>query len=562
MSAWRRLLKATSVRLEPVRSPAAAVISILVEPGAVEPPDRDPGEDAHEDAPEFPASDGTGGPEGDPEPSEHLASGGSPAAGAPLSAEVGEADWAPAPIAGRYRIGEFVGESRLGRTYRATAGDDDQDVEVTFLDPEVAAGAEGAAERLEQLCNLRHLHVLPLLDWQLGSVPYLVYSAAPMRLQRLIAAGSALSPSQTMLIGLQAAETLHSLRQRGITHGAITPASCCVDARGRLRLAEMGVDFLRGPLQPSEATRYDAPERIEAADADGEPLDCGETAAAAADVFGLAVVLGESAAGHTVSPQEIGRLGRTLVPRGAGSGTVRNLARLAPLLVQASAPRPENRLEADELALALRATAEMFPPPSRLDEAFRRAEEFEVQQAAPEPEEVETTPRPARTRGRAVSWAAAAAIVVASVLLVILSAPDDDTPAHVMPSVVGMGWPEAADSLGEAGWEVRRLAVRVADAAAGEVVGQLPEAGGLLDEGQIVKVQVNLGAPLIVIPADVVGMTVEEARLRLSAIGLGVGRVQTRVDPSVPQGSVIAVAEALPELPRGSTVDLVVAVAG
>ncbi|MDE0667444.1 MAG: PASTA domain-containing protein, partial [bacterium] len=59
-----------------------------------------------------------------------------------------------------------------------------------------------------------------------------------------------------------------------------------------------------------------------------------------------------------------------------------------------------------------------------------------------------------------------------------------------------------------------------------------------------------------------VGMTVEEARLRLSAIGLGVGRVQTLVDPSVPQGSVVAVAESLPELPRGSTVELVVAVAG
>jgi len=59
-----------------------------------------------------------------------------------------------------------------------------------------------------------------------------------------------------------------------------------------------------------------------------------------------------------------------------------------------------------------------------------------------------------------------------------------------------------------------------------------------------------------------VGMTVEEARLRLSEIGLGVGRVQTLVDPTVAEGSVVAVAEALPELPRGSTVDLVVAVAG
>ena len=540
-------------------------------------------------------------------------------------------------MAGRYRIGDYLGESRLGRTYRARDADNDQDVEVTFLAAEAVTDPDDAAARLEELRNLRHLHVLPLLDWQLGPVPYLVYPAPPMRLQRLIDSGASLTPSQTMLIGLQAAETLHSLRQSGVTHGAITPASCCIDVRGRLRLTEMGVDFLRRPLQPSEATRYDAPETIAVAappapavadgagDAEwgleggepaedeppapaedetvavsgvtpeddrggvpapgaedvtapphaeppaGEAPDPGESraperepvaGAAAADVFGLAVVLTEAAAGRPVPSPAISRLGRSVVPAGAGAVTARNLTRLAPLLAQASATRPENRLEADELALALRATAEMFPPPTRLDEAFRRAEEFEREPAAPEPAEVGTTPRPGRTRSLALSLAAAASIIVAALLLVLLSAPGDETPARVVPGVVGMDWPQASGTIVDAGWEVRRLEVRVPGAEPGEVVGQLPEPGGLLDEGQVIKVQVNLGEPLVVIPADVVGMTVEEARLRLSAIGLRVGRVRTLVDPTVAEGSVVAVAEALPELPRGSTVDLVVAVGG
>ena len=559
-------------------------------------------------------------------------------------------------MAGRYRIGDYLGESRLGRTYRAQDADSDQDVEVTFLAAEPVADPDDAAARLEELRNLRHLHVLPLLDWQLDPVPYLVYPAPPMRLQRLIESGVSLTPSQTLLIGLQAAETLHDLRRSGVTHGAITPASCCVDLRGRLRLAEMGVDFLRRPLRPSEVTRYDAPETIGVVNpavaavadgagdaewgfdsgepAEGEPpastTDAGwsdspalaedETAAlpvttedetggvpalgvedettpppaeppaaaapdpppaaapnpgesqasdrepvaatAAADVFGLAVVLAEAAAGQPVPPPAISQLGRSVVPAGAGAVTTRNLTRLAPLLAQASATRPENRLEADELALALRATAEMFPPPTRLDEAFRRTEEFEVEPAAPEPDEVGAAPSPSRTRSSVLSLAAAAAIVVAGVLLVLFSAPDDDTPAHIVPGVVGMDWSQASGTVTAAGWEVRRLEVRVPGAEPGEVVGQLPEPGGLLDEGQVIKVQVNLGEPLIVIPADVVGMTVEEARLRLSAIGLRVGRVQTLVDPTVAQGSVVAVDEALPELPRGSTVDLVVAVGG
>ncbi len=573
-------------------------------------------------------------------------------------------------MAGRYRIGDYLGESRLGRTYRAQGADSDQNVEVTFLAAGAVADPGDAAARLEELRNLRHLHVLPLLDWQLDPVPYLVYPAPPMRLQRLIESGVALTPSQTMLIGLQAAETLHSLRQSGVTHGAITPASCCVDVRGRLRLAEMGVDFLRRPLQPSEASRYDAPETIGVADLgapavaegpgdaewgfdgepfedeppastadaewgfdDGEPLedeppastadaewgdsptvaeeeaavpavttqdgtgevpapgfedatapppaepaagaapDPGESqapagelvaAAAAADVFGLAVVLSEASTGQPVPPPAISQLGRSVVPAGAGAVTARNLTRLAPLLAQASVTRPENRLEADELALALRATAEMFPPPTRLDEVFRRAEEFEAEPAAPAPvsDEVAATPRQSRTRGIVVSLATAAAVILACVLLVLSSAPDDDTPAHVVPGVVGMDWTQATGTLVDAGWEVRRLEVRVPGAEPGAVVGQLPEPGGLLDEGQVIKVQVNLGEPLVVIPADVVGMTVEEARLRLSAIGLRVGRVQTLVDPTVAEGSVVAVAEALPELPRGSTVDLVVAVGG
>ena len=609
--------------------------------GAVEPPDENvgdgvpeempeplEGDDSSQDAaePEL-AGDASGGRpedaaglpagergettwEAEPEPAADVSTGGPEEVAEHAVAEGGEVVWEPAPIAGRYRIGEYMGESRLGRTYRATDGESGQDVEVTFLDAEAVADADDAAARLEELRNLRHLHVLPLLDWQLDPVPYLVHPAPAMRLQRLIESGTALTPSQTLLIGLQGAETLHSLRRRGVSHGAITPANCCVDVRGRLRLAEMGLDFLRRPLHPFEATRYDAPETIRAADLEtpvagdeaaeapavwaedeigevpavgagadtlapaagtGPAADSGEApapdgdplaGAAAADVYSLAVVLTEAAAGRAVAPAEVSQLGRMVAPASGGSATARNVARLAPLLAQASATRLENRLEADELALALRATAEMFPPPARLDEAFRRADEYEATPASPEPEEVAPTPEPGRIRRLTQRSVAAALVIAAAALLVIFSAPGDDTPAHAGPAVVGMDWSEASETLAASGWEVRRLDVRVPGATPGEVVGQLPSQGGLLDEGQVVKVQVSLGEPLVVIPADIVGMTVEEAGLRLSEIGLRVGVVQTAVTSAVSEGLVIGVTAALPELPRGSAVDLVVAVGG
>ncbi len=460
------------------------------------------------------------------------------------------------PLVGdRYYLGEYLGESRLGQTYQAHDSETDQTVELMFLDGELIGDIEAADARLQRLANLPHLHLLPLLDWQLDDAPYLVYAAPAMRLDRLVEFGVALTPSQTLLIGLQAAETLHSLRQLGIAHGALDLSHCCVDLRGKLQLAEVGVDFLRRSPRPDGATGYDGPEAVASL---ADPV----SRAAAADVFGLATLLAEAAVGRPVELGEVSQLGRSVVPADAGAATTRNLALLAPLLAQASATRPEDRLEVDELALALRATAERFPPPTRLDEAFQRVEELQTAATAVLTTAADEAPQSARQRAPVIRLAAAAAVVLAGVLLVILTAPGGGTPSRVVPDVVGMNWPQASETLEELGWGVRRLEVRVPGVAPEEVVGQLPSSGGLLDEGQVVKVQVTLGEPLVVIPADIVGMTVEEAGLRLSEAGLTLGWVEMRRNDTAPEGSVLAVSEMLPELPRGGEVDLVVSTGG
>ena len=585
MSAWRRMLRATEVRLEAVRPPAAAVISVPV----VE---------------EFTESHGE-------------------------RASHGVAAGEPAPLAGRYELGEHVATSRLGRTYRAWDAGSDQDVEVTFLSVDAIGGESEAEARLEQLRSLQHLHVLPLLDWQLDPVPYLVHPAPAMRLADLIAGGVALSPSQALLIGLQAAETLANLREAGITHGALTPSDFCLDVRGRLRLAGMGVDFLRTPRHAPETSRYDEPRAelraelraepraeprasrpveqpglpptapdvlalLEGFDTAGSPGDdptdearyatppgaggSGEVApaadasagsppdegsvAAAADVYGLGLALAEAVVGGPLERAAIGGIGRSIVPPGAGANTVRNLSHLAPLLAQATMAGAARRLGADEFALALRATAEMFPPPERLDEAFGSVAAYAVEAPAASAAATGAEQAPRPSQNALVRLVAAAAVVVAAALLVVSTIGGDRTPSHTVPEVVGQSWEQAGETLAELGWDVRRLEVRVRGVPPGEVVGQLPEPGGLLDEGQVVKVQVSLGEPLVIIPADIVGLSLHEAGLRLSAIGLGVGAVTERVDPSVPAGAVVAISEVLPEVPRGSQIGLVVAVAG
>jgi hypothetical protein len=509
-------------------------------------------------------------------------------------------DWEPPALVGGYEIGEHLATSRLGRTYRARDTGDDTDVEVTFLYTEALTAAGDPAPRLEELRELQHLHVLPLLDWQLDPVPFLVYPAPAMRLESLIHAGAALSPSQALLIGLQAADTLDSLHRRGIANGALTPWHLCIDARGRLRLAEMGLGFLRVAPHPDEVSRYEGPPAAQPAEhasptsataeiaartgefetvhtpddsppavpAEGESdsqedsQEPSQEPSVAADVYGLGLTLAEATIGRFTDPGDIGRLGRSVVPAGAGTAAARNLSRLAPLLVQATAAPVERRLDADEFALALRATAEMFPPPDRLDELFRQVEEAETKPSPGAEVETVVDVAPRRSPPVVMRVVTAAAVVVAAVLLVVFAARSDRTPSHTVPDLLGLDWAQAGETLTASGWEARRLDVRVPEVPAGEVVGQLPEPGGLLDEGQVVKVQVSLGEPLVVIPADIVGTTLREAELRLSAIGLELGTIIERVDSSMPEGAVVDIAELLPELPRGSRVDLVVAVAG
>ena len=74
----------------------------------------------------------------------------------------------------------------------------------------------------------------------------------------------------------------------------------------------------------------------------------------------------------------------------------------------------------------------------------------------------------------------------------------------------------------------------------------------------MVKVQVSLGAPLVVVPLDLLGAPLEEARIRLLALGLSAGEIQRRPSPGTQEGIVLEINEQASEFPEGSQIDLVV----
>ena len=467
-------------------------------------------------------------------------------------------------VIGHYHAKRLLGETDSGRLYEGWDVEGSREVLLCLLEPD-AVPVDDIEDRLQHLSRLEHLHILPLLDWNLEPAPHLVYQLEGVSLRRIIDAGSRLSLSQALLIGLQASETLDGLVSEGISHGALRPDNFMVDASGRLRLAGLGIFCLRTPPHLDEQGQsapdlYAAPETsADPSRADTEVTEVDQTAA---DVYSLALVLAEAAAGEWVSPRVLSLMGSGQLPAEDEEKTSA-LGPLAPLFIQAVAFDSRERPTVGEFALALRSTAELLPPPKRFDEIIETLSgDLDLPQPEAETDDEKDKQKAPRRLTVVAAIASSAALVLCAGLLLFFTARGDSTPTYEVPDIVGMSWSKAEDLLQKTGWEPRRLEVRVAESEPEEVTAQLPASGELLDAGQVVKVQVSLGDPLVVVPLDLLGIPLSEARLRLSAIGLQTGRVQSRLDTELAEGTVLEIDEPSSELPRGSQVDLVISTRG
>ncbi len=92
-----------------------------------------------------------------------------------------------------------------------------------------------------------------------------------------------------------------------------------------------------------------------------------------------------------------------------------------------------------------------------------------------------------------------------------------------------------------------------------EVVWTDPVAGEELEEGEVLEVYVSLGEPNVVVP-NLVGLSVEDARIRLEGDGLELGAVHERSDEEAPNGFVLEVLMGLgvTEVEPGAAIDVVV----
>lgn len=482
---------------------------------------------------------------------------------------------------GRYRLLEFVGEGSSARVYVAEDLTLRRRVALKILRADTA-GRAGFAERfaaeMRATSALSHPRVLPVYDWGLEPQPYAVTEhLTGGSLAAVLREGYRLTPSQALIVGLEAARALVNIHKGGRAHLGLTPASILFDSGSRPYISDLGM----AAAVQSASQQLDSRQQAGAGDAGAietaEPA--GDSAAAAAesggapvtysrmdqaqDVHDLALVLCEAVTGARKLTVDVG--GPDPIPLTA-------LGPLQAVLENAIAADPVGRLTAAELASELLRVASLLPRPDPLplatlrtpltDPDSTRASSTEVfEQIGPTVSERAAIPHDDILRRRWPGLVLAALLVIggaAGGVWAWLFGGLDPT----VPELQGQTAAAAASAAADSGWEVNEILVRAAGTTRSEIVRTEPEAGATLGEGATLDVFVSLGEPLILVSDldSLYGMTVDDATAELDAAGLGVAGGTGVNDEVVPVGNVIGldVAEGVYELEAGSEIMLLV----
>jgi len=492
-------------------------------------------------------------------------------------------------VGDRYRLEELLGAGGTGWTYLAIDLSTRKPVAIKLLD-ELLADDEPFLRRFRTearsaaaLDDPNVLAVIEFGDAELPGrtiVPFVVTDVMEGgSLKSMLAAGHRLTPSQALVVGLDAARALDHAHRRGLIHRHVDPSCLLFDADGHARLGDFGLARAVGEVYEDRAVgAYTAPEQSD-----------GQRVGGRSDVYSLALVMVESVTGEVPSPAGDLELD-------ADFGALRSV------LERAGRREPEERPDAEEFEIALMAAAEDLPRPEPLPlvgtgllagagpVVTSRADEAEV----PGPLEPGEGPAVGAVAGTAAAAAAAAdgaagaadgaadatvdgesggrsgPVLVAAIGLLVVAAVAAfwwfglRTPTSAVPDLVGKQVSTAANAAQASKWRLdKSTLVRQDGTRPGEVVAQSPKAGTQLAEGKTLRLTVSLGSSLVAFPTDLAGQPQDQVAATLREAGFKVGRTTTANDENVAKGDVVAARptvapDAKGQVPKGLVVDLVV----
>jgi len=495
----------------------------------------------------------------------------------------------PAPgrmLGGRYRLGGVIGTGGSGTVYLADDLSLGRQVAVKVLHSSLV-GDEAFVERFRSearlVASLADPHVVAIYDWGVDGQAYLVTEyLGGGSLRSILSSGRTLTPSQMLMVALEACRALDHAHRQGIVHRDVKPANLLFGQDARLRIADFGLaEALTGTVSRElfggggviGTARYASPEQ-----AQGRPLD------GRSDVYALALCMVEGVTGHlpfvadTIADTLAARVGRDvpipdalgpLVPVVASAGTAevenrptaREMGRLLlDVAGRMSRPEPLPLVGPGEVGAApMPGEAEHGAPSVFVDPGPTTLAHSPVESHSPvQPHVPAAGSQPRRRRRRWRGVLVAVALLVGAVVggSFLLSA--GRTTTRAVPALVNTSGNSARSLLVELGWLVEERYDRRDGSLEGQVLSMQPPGGTRLEAGETVVLVVSLGPARLPVPDDLVGVSVEEAGRRLEAAGLALGTVSSEKDETVATGLVLSVATVDEAVPQGSEVDLVV----
>jgi serine/threonine protein kinase/beta-lactam-binding protein with PASTA domain len=519
-------------------------------------------------------------------------------------------------LGGRYALEQLVGHGSSARVYTATDRSLGRKVAVKLLHAGLAS--DGPFRRrfeseARHAASLNHPNLLAIYDWAEGDQVYLVTELlGGGSLRALLDAGHRLTPSQVVLVGLQAGSGLAHAHAEGFVHRDIKPANLMFTDTGRLKIADFGISRAVAEASWTEpdgaligTARYAAPEQALGRGIDGR-----------ADVYSLGLTMIEALTGEVplvganplatmVLRQDtdvtvdaaLGPLGEVLAATGrSDAGERPDAVELVAMLESAAStlPRPGDlplvglqspaaAVDDDLIVLASGADALVLA-----DRATVGAPEVDPTVPMPAPadgtqDDTTDSPPPViagdggsspaddddrdHSPNRRWWWLLVGVLIVVGVGFslsrfgVVDAVFDEATPEPVtfpVGTYVGRDIDAVTTEIEQNGWIVESSLTRADGSAPGEVLTQTPVAGVQREAGAVIVLVVSEGALLRDVP-QLEGLSLAEAEQALAAEGLLVGSVEREFDEVVAEGAVLR-SSAVPgvQLETGDRVDLVI----
>ena len=490
----------------------------------------------------------------------------------------------PRLLGDRYELGEVIGRGGMAEVRRGRDRRLGRVIAVKMLRVDHSADATFQARfrrEAQSAASLNHRNIVAVYDtgedvFNGHRIPYIVMEYVEGRtLRELVREQARLTLERSIEIVSSVLEALEYSHRAGIVHRDIKPGNVMITGSGEVKVMDFGI---ARSLADSGVTLTQTAAVVGTAQYISPEQARGEQADARSDLYATGCVLYEMLTGRPPF------VGESLVS--VAVSHVREMP-TPPSALDPSLPPDidaivmkslaKDRLERYQSAFEMRADLERAAAGLPVAAAHDTSAATQLIAAAPagydsygtvtDLDQVEEVPEP---EPRGMSWGrlvliALAILAVAGIIGYLLFRGDDDGGQQVgVPNIVGETLESAQQLIEDRSLVMGTPVEQETDNPdeVGIVLSQDPAFNELVDEGATVTPTIGVAPETVPVPANLVGMTEQEARAALQAAGLTVGTVNQEETDDAEPGEVLATDPASgEEVAVGSAVNLAVAVA-